>query len=1755
MNQKQYINPGKNTVIRAACVFLSALILLGVIFPFVNLNNDKGEPEGFVFSGSAFTSDGVNDLPEELSSVSVTANNDRSAIIPVDSYFTIKTTGATDPETLSKYLTVTPTVSFTLSTLSPTEFLLTPAARELDAGRIYSFTLGNPENPVSSYTFQTESELAVKSLLPADLAVGVPLNAGIEIAFTESVRNVKFENYISILPKIKGNFELYPDGRTVVFVPDENLAPNTVYTVQVKQGITSSSGRELKQAHEAKFRTGTEETSSGKETMKIYSENTKTIFSPHEYPTIYYNLSNIDRKTPKQSDIAVEIWRYSSADDAISAMKDYEGQRANYLYSEDNYLFPTKGLTNVGSYNIAPVSTGSNNYSVQSYFSLPQLEEGIYLVNYIVSGQWGGGEYKKSMQTIIQSTNLRVHTESSYGNTLFWVNNLKDSRPDQASAGPAAGATVTAQCFNRINSWNTEGGAASYTTLTGITDASGLAIIENGDTNAAYVKIEHGGEETIIPLLANADAEIKYFCKYIFTDREVYFPDDSVNYYGVLTPGGEEVLPSRLYVYVGSIPYGSVALGTDGSFSGNIPIENYTGYALYIRFCTSDGALVASKYVRVTQEDKPVYRASLSFDKLFYEFGDTITATVTASFFDGTPAPGLRFRMRADNPFVYDGEVVTGADGSASISIKTTAYPGANSTYPISIWVSAYLTGYETSSLSLYKSVYYFHSENQLRTERINGDYSEVYLNKTDTTRLRTQADLNYPAFPENIYGAPARGSVKVSLIKREFLRVRTGTRYDPITKTTIEDYTTRLSDSVIRSYTAEFEDGKIRLEHMSAEGFNGYYFYEISYYDAKNGADYVLAVYALKNNYRLHDNDSWYYYKIITDKEAYSEGDTVSVSYLYNGIAPKGKILYTLYDSEGFAGSMVGESDFSFRFTDSMALFCQVYATALDGSEFKTQSGHIRYDYEADNILAVEVLPDKESYAPGEGAAVRLRVTDKEGRPVAGVVLLSVVDEACFALGDQTLSPLGSYFSSVGGSQRLPYDLLSSYYSDYWYYYGYSSPIISISVNGRFNIFREISINNETLYYLTDSVAAEAADSQKAPQNSGSAESAIYIRENFSDNPVFEVIKLGEDGTALFSFTVPDNITEWRISALAYGNISSQKVTERKLGSRVSGVICTLPYFINLSACEYYIEGDDVTLSARSYGRALVSSQAVEYSATVYDGAGKRVGSLKLSSKSGEQAWFNFGRLPTGSYSAEVSAVCGKYSDGVRVNFSVVVSGNIVDVRRDISIDQIKTLTPLTYPLTLSFYNSAYDKYIDALNQINRNYSDARSDALAARYVALTASEKLFGLGGIGSTAEISATLNSRGSGLIPLLEYSEGDIELTAKICAVAPEALSSYRKADIINTLSSYIDAKKYTDPTELAAALLALGALGEPVLDRVYHIASSHTSFTVETKLYLAAALTYIGDFSAANELLALIKTEAGSEAEGGEYYIKGDNTEESIKLTSLALLTASRLSRIDAEKMIRYLRTHVSTLEYYGLEIAAYVKYFMPTERVESLLSYRFGEGEVEKVSVRAGGAYVLRLTKTGFDSLQILEADPSLRVRAAYGGSLADATDGGQKTGELTITKTITPHDAAGGLYKVTISFSGKTDRAYSSFSVSDCIPTGARFVSNHIGYNDGWVTVSGSKQMSAFIYHEGGQKMRASIWISAPYMKKAKWNEIVPEYSFSGSLSYIIRGAVTGSFVTEETLIQNFTTGSYAVSDRMYITIGDGKWTVDSIE
>ena len=156
-------------------------------------------------------------------------------------------------------------------------------------------------------------------------------------------------------------------------------------------------------------------------------------------------------------------------------------------------------------------------------------------------------------------------------------------------------------------------------------------------------------------------------------------------------------------------------------------------------------------------------------------------------------------------------------------------------------------------------------------------------------------------------------------------------------------------------------------------------------------------------------------------------------------------------------------------------------------------------------------------------------------------------------------------------------------------------------------------------------------------------------------------------------------------------------------------------------------------------------------------------------------------------------------------------------------------------------------------------------------------------------------------GYSLFTLLKYSEGDTELTAQILTIAPELADSDRRRAIANELENYIGKGKYTDETSLCASLAALAALNETILDTLYSFSNVAGSFPSDAKLYLASAFASLGDWNAASAIYRQIKSGiAVQNDEYGTLKFAGASDDETIRLSTLALLVASRCEKGDAE---------------------------------------------------------------------------------------------------------------------------------------------------------------------------------------------------------------------------------------------------------------
>ncbi|HPC39546.1 MAG TPA: carboxypeptidase regulatory-like domain-containing protein [Spirochaetota bacterium] len=172
------------------------------------------------------------------------------------------------------------------------------------------------------------------------------------------------------------------------------------------------------------------------------------------------------------------------------------------------------------------------------------------------------------------------------------------------------------------------------------------------------------------------------------------------------------------------------------------------------------------------------------------------------------------------------------------------------------------------------------------------------------------------------------------------------------------------------------------------------------------------------------------------------------------------------------------------------------------------------------DTALTISIETDKAKYLPGEKANVLLRAVDGNGKPVKADLSLAAVDEAIFQVRYDHTPLMRDYF----------YTKISN-----WVLTSYSYPITML--------------------------AGAAKDGK------------VKVREKFEDTAFWSAkIRTGDDGTARVNFTLPDNLTTWRLTARGHDR-------EGRMGEKKSTFLVTQDLIARIGKPRFMVEGDTLDL------------------------------------------------------------------------------------------------------------------------------------------------------------------------------------------------------------------------------------------------------------------------------------------------------------------------------------------------------------------------------------------------------------------------------------------------------------------------------------------------------------------------------------------------------------------------------------------------
>jgi len=736
----------------------------------------------------------------------------------------------------------------------------------------------------------------------------------------------------------------------------------------------------------------------------------------------------------------------------------------------------------------------------QQQIALEPQEAGIYLVTASV-GQLEG------MSWIVVS-NIGLVTKENGRDLVAYVAKLD-------SGEPVAGAAVkilSGQKFTSSGLTNGEGTYKGRSTIPVPGEPENRLIFAYQGDSIAYVTSYTNEIEAGKPAL------------YAYTDRPIYRPGQLVYFKGIVRhlSGDAYRLPqqgeARVQVHDrrGTLVYaGRFSLTRFGSFYGQFTLPEYASTGEYSLACSFAGHTQTVSFA-VAEYRKPEFAVTVEMPKKRCVQGEMIKAKIQAAYYFGAPVAGaeVRYQVFCSDYWFWPGEEELewgygdyGSNGAVVLEGKIRTNTGGAAEIPFPAeWKQA--------------------AENDGATDRkftVSVIATEPGGREAtaEGSIIATQGEFKVCLEPEQSMvaaGEPAR--FKVSAFDYES-RPRSGV------KLTVEASQVRWREGV-ESY-ARVERVKVLTYVSGRASFNftppepGSYRIRAAGQDEK-GNQIKASTWIWVTG---RDEFSGYRYpelEVILDKKVYAPGEVAKV--LINSKEEDKTALLTVEGRHLFASRLI-------KLTNKSTLIeipvlpeyrpnFYLSVCYVKDKRFISQTDGAKVSLK-EQTLKLTVTPPKKNYEPGEEVTCLLKTVNAANKPVQAEVSLGVVDEAIYALRQDSTEPILDFFYAP------QYNMVVTNYS-----------------------FPEVYLSGDK-----------------------SAPAAVAVRKKFVDTAYWRAnIVTDVKGEAKISFKMPDNLTAWRFTARActYGTA---------VGEYTTNVICSKNFLVRLQAPRFLVSEDEAVISA----------------------------------------------------------------------------------------------------------------------------------------------------------------------------------------------------------------------------------------------------------------------------------------------------------------------------------------------------------------------------------------------------------------------------------------------------------------------------------------------------------------------------------------------------------------------------------------------
>lgn len=1628
------------------------------------------------------------------SGFSIVPDKEDDTGVSLDTSFVLSSQSGITLDFVQKNVSIRGGELFTITPTADGKFILKPSA-PLIQNKVYFIDVRTLSGNTESFAFQTKRDFTVLGSLPENMSTYVPVDTGIELYFSyPDVKNI--EKHFEISPKVEGRFET--NGYTTVFVPKE-LKSGTVYTVTIKKGLSAKDGSaSLAEDYVFSFETSPDENSTADPYKgDLYISNNWIEFGTTEIPAIAFDLYMRDRLD--SIDVTLNLYRFNTLDDFIKAIRKKEEAPYWASYASSKNKIDTSKLDEVlefrQSFNLQKWQ--------QKYMMFPEtLEFGYYLVELSTDGL--------SAQAFLQISDITAYTIADKDSTLFWLNDLKTKAPVKGAEvfDYVAGKGHLTDVSGLVKLPNVEKTGNGYNMtqdLYRVTTTDGkVSLISGGysyDTNYSYSNYNEGSLNW----------------RYIQTDRTLYKPNDTVEFWGFIKSRIDGSYPDDITVELASggyyypmrsnimgrfMPFLSnpleiINLKTEGGFyEGNIKLPAL-GPGSYTITVKDGDKIVSNSYFSVENYIKPQYKIEITSDKNAVFVDEEVTFTIKATFFDGTPVANVPLNYYIQG--YYDnnnGQGVTDKNGILEIKYTPTYHSNMQGETYAGISVSAQFP--ETGEINEYYSYRVFANDINIQSKgeiKDNKGIIDLTVNKVVLNSLNDGDITN-----DNYLGSPVAGQkLNLNIVHQTWEKIETGDQYDPINKVVRKTYEYREKRTTVGSATVTTSsDGTAKYEFSVNQTEDGYYTAEVTAIDGNN--------HSMKNNVWIYRGsmEKMYpqydeYFQLKSDKESYKADETVNAQIINNKDEPlKNKRTLFVEARNGIQKYVVNDQPaLSMLFPESYAPNFSLYAIAFNGNTYIKTNKTIAYDY-SEKKINLKIKTDKESYKPGDNMTIRLEAKDIHGKPVAAAkVNLSLVDEALLKLSGQYIDPLAQLYSWIEDG------IISSA----------STRDDGVRVTfGGLGDTKYTSVKFDIDMAIAESMPAPSATPTGATENG----SSVAVRSEFKDTALFKTITLSPNGLGVYTFKLPDNVTSFSLATAAVS-------ADLYAGSEIQSTKVTMPFFINDALSLDYLVGDKPYVGLTAYGDGLDENEIVNFEITIKELPEYR---QTAQAKVYERVNLPLPTLTEGTFTVVMTARSnsGK-SDALSRTITVYPSYRTIEtVKQNKVLAGMKLEGGKSGLTTLIFTDAGRGSLINDLHSLSWEYGKRLDQKLVANYARTLLKELIKNSDYYIDPIEVEPAEYKNEDGGYGILPYAGSDMSFTALITPLLKDVMDT-------TALKMYFYNAVMSDNGAQAAALFGLAELSEPVLLDLNRAAQVE-NLSLEEYIYLGMAYEALGDLTKANEIY---QGRIVPELERKDPYIrvkiKRNDTDTSYKQTAMVAAYAARINNPDASKLFAYVQNNYSRSQYIGVEKALYLSEMariLPDTKAS--IEYVMN-GKTYSAKLEDGFSEVVKVPSVNIGNMKITKVTGEVSVLSLFTGSYTENVKN-----ETTLTLTRKYYDAATGqekttfaandLVKVEISYTIDKTAIDNTYEISDYAPAGLKPLDNPWQY--------GVRDLMGCWYRQfDGQKVTFVVG------KYDKDNPPKP-------LVYYARVASPGEYVAEGTIAQG------SIVKNSILTIGNTKIIIE---